>query len=470
LTLRLSEGTQGCRRRIARSCRRKPLGDAEVAAPPGAVKRRWRRTRRREGPALRDRSTPPPRTGKTVKDKFPGPGVAARPPVTADAGKALEVIRFAPEGDVPLAPMVTITFSQPMVAVTSQDDAAKTVPVTMTPTPPGRWRWLGTKTLVFDPVVRFPQATTYTIHIPKGTVSATGNVLAAAKRFTFTTPTPRMQASWPTSGPQRLDAPMFIAFDQKIDAAAVLATIKVDAAGKAYPIRQLTADEIEKHETLEALVDGIKKADQDGRWIAFRAEREFPKDTHVTISIGPGTPSAEGPNKSTDKQSFSFETYPPLRIVRAECGWGECPPGAPFSIELNNPLDTERWDDSQLSLTPAVPRTKIIQQGNYLTVQAATKALTTYTARLSGGVVDQFGQTWQDADLQWKVGEACQLRPVGMIALDPAAKAPTSTSSPPTTTRSRSSSTRSRPATGAPTATTWSISGAQEPPGCRARR
>ena len=69
---------------------------------------------------IRDRSLPPPRTGKTVETAFP-------PPETVTAGDTkpvgpLEVLRYSPEGDVPLAPHLSVTFSQPMVAVTSHAD------------------------------------------------------------------------------------------------------------------------------------------------------------------------------------------------------------------------------------------------------------------------------------------------------------------------------------------------------------
>ena len=92
-----------------------------------------------------------------------------------------------PEGEVPLAPELSITFSQPMVAVTSQDDAASVQPVVLKPQPKGTWRWIGTRTIVFDPEIRFPQATTYTVTVPAGTKSATGETMAAAKTFTFET-------------------------------------------------------------------------------------------------------------------------------------------------------------------------------------------------------------------------------------------------------------------------------------------
>src|SRR5258708_37346450 len=116
-----------------------------------------------------------------------------------------------PEGEVPLAPELSVTFSQPMVAVTSQDDAAKVQPVKLTPTPKGKWRWIGTRTILFDPDVRFPQAQTYQVEIPAGTKSAAGGELKQAVKFTFETPPPTLRASYPNpnSGPQHLDVPMF---------------------------------------------------------------------------------------------------------------------------------------------------------------------------------------------------------------------------------------------------------------------
>jgi hypothetical protein len=97
--------------------------------------------------ALRESSLPPPRTGATVVQTFPA--VVNLIPAK-DTETTLEVVRFSPEGEVPLAPNVSITFSQPMVAVTSQTEAAQNLPVKLSPQPAGRWRWVGTKTLVFD--------------------------------------------------------------------------------------------------------------------------------------------------------------------------------------------------------------------------------------------------------------------------------------------------------------------------------
>ena len=185
--------------------------------------------------ALRESSLRPPRTGNTIETSFPAPAVAASEPTTSGP---LEVVRYSPEGGVPLAPELSVTFSQPMVALTSQDEAATNVPVKLTPQPPGKWRWLGTKTLIFDPQVRFPMATTYVVTVPAGTRAANGSTLATEKSWSFTTPPLTVKASYPLNDSQPRDALMFIEFDQRIDPVAVLRTIKVNV-----PMRYLADGE-----------------------------------------------------------------------------------------------------------------------------------------------------------------------------------------------------------------------------------
>ena len=98
---------------------------------------------------LPQESLPPPRTGETVKETFP-PLEAETGPGEVETGP-LQVLRFAPQGDVPVAPFISITFNQPMVPLgTLGDLALADVPVQIEPSLPGTWRWLGTKTLTFE--------------------------------------------------------------------------------------------------------------------------------------------------------------------------------------------------------------------------------------------------------------------------------------------------------------------------------
>ncbi len=122
----------------------------------------WKQTGElREQPfALREGSLPPPRTGETVLTAFPPPQAPERAP--GEEAGPVEVLRHAPEGEAALAPHLSVTLSAPMVAVSSHEALAReTPPVRLSPQPPGEWRWVGTRTLLFEPEGRFPMATEY---------------------------------------------------------------------------------------------------------------------------------------------------------------------------------------------------------------------------------------------------------------------------------------------------------------------
>ncbi|HEX8174881.1 MAG TPA: Ig-like domain-containing protein [Pyrinomonadaceae bacterium] len=363
--------------------------------------------------ALREGSLPPPRTGKTINVSFPASEDRGRP--DASTGTApLEVLRFAPEGEVPLAPQLSITFSQPMVAVTSQDEAAEVVPARLNPQPPGRWRWVGTKTLLFVPEGRFPMATQYSVTVPAGTKDATGRTLAAAKSWTFATPPPQLKRSYPEGTSVKRDALMFVEFDQRIDPAAVLRTIKVVGGGSNLTLRLATPEEIEADATVKQLASSAEK----GRWLVFRAvdrsgavSTALPGDSPVTVFILPGTPSAEGPRTTASQQSFSFHTYGIFRAVRSLCSYGRvCSPFDSWSIEFSNPPDEASLDSSKIRVEPQIEGMKTAVYGNTLTISGVKKGRTVYRVTIDRSIKDQFGQQLQGNNtFTFNVGRAPQM-------------------------------------------------------------
>ena len=377
---------------------------------------------------------PPPRPGLTIDIPFPPPTTVPPPVVSATA---VEVLRFAPEGDVPLAPNLSVTFNQPMVALTGLSDlAAQGVPVKLSPQPAGKWRWIGTKTLAFEPqatqatgTARFPMATEYTVEISAGTISANGGKLTKTVTWNFTTPPPQIRASYPSDGPHPLEPVMFLAFDQGIDPAAVLKKVEVKAKAevgeKTISVRPATADEIEA----DRVVSRLAKEAGAGRWLAFRAEEPLPPAASVTVTVEAGTPSAEGPLTTQEAQSFSFRTYGPLRVTRNYCAWGsECPPMTPWYVEFSNPLDEAAFDPAQVRIEPELPGAQIQVYGNTLNIQGRSAGRTTYTVRLAGDIGDIYGQSLgSDQLLTFKVGAARpNLWAPGdvLVTLDPSARKP----------------------------------------------
>ncbi len=353
--------------------------------------------------ALRDRSLPAPRTGQTISESFPPSGTAGAPDQAASG--PLEVVRFMPEGDVPMAPHLSVTFSQPMVAVTSnQDLAAAEVPVKLTPQPQGKWRWIGTKTLLFEPSGRFPMATSYTVEIPAGTKSATGGALAASKRWTFATPPLQIKTKSPTNGPHSRNPVFFIEFDQRVNADALLSRISVEAANRKASLRLATVEEIEANENARRM----KSAAIAGNWIAFRATEPLAAGTNYTVTIARGASSAEGPRTTPSPQTFAFHTYYPLQLVRHECGYQQrCEPGWPWSLAFNNPLDVGAFDKKQIRIEPDVPGVKINNFGYAIQIEGATKGRTTYKVTLDAAIKDVYGQTLgQPKTVTFNVGDA----------------------------------------------------------------
>lgn len=372
---------------------------------------------------------PPPLTGETISEAFP-PKPSVIQPGQEEAGP-LEVLRYAPEGEIPIAPFVSITFNQPMVPLgTLEDLAARDVPVVIEPALEGTWRWVGTKTLTFEYdselIDRLPKATAYKVTVPAGTQSVTGGRLEKTVAWTFSTPPPKVISTYPYDTPQPVDPLFFIAFDQRINPAAVLETIRVSAGGQRVSLLLASEAEIQA----DANVKNLVKYTQEGRWLAFKAKEPLPVETRINVEIGPGTPSAEGPLTTPSSQSYSFSTYAPLKIVDSGCAWSEtpCRPLTPFYIRFNNPLDVKSYDESLLSIEPALPGVSVSFYGDTINIQGATKGSTTYTVEVSGEIQDIFGQKLgKDARLTFKVGQA-ESALVGpeqiFVTLDPSASKP----------------------------------------------
>ncbi|MGI9068706.1 MAG: alpha-2-macroglobulin family protein [Pyrinomonadaceae bacterium] len=377
---------------------------------------------------LRERSLPPPRAGETIQAAFALPTTNAPPP-PANTNAPLEVTRFAPEGEVALAPMLSVTFSQPMVAVSSQQEAEAKVPVTLTPQPQGKWRWLGTQTLIFQPQAeggRLPMATVYTLTIPAGTKSALGNALPQAKTFTFATPPPTLKNSYPSGESQPRDPLMFLEFDQRIDAARIYQSIKLQPAAGGV-LRMATSEEIAADQSVKALV----KQAQEGRWLVVRAlgadgatKNALPSDTNVRVVIPAGTSSAEGPRTTVKDQSFTFKTFGALHVTDQQCGYERrCSPFDTFILSFSNQLDNDSFRPEQVKITPEIPGVKISQTYG-IQIEGAKRSNTTYTVTLDRGIKDRFGQTLTgNNQLTFKVTTADPTLFAtgdGFVVLDPA--------------------------------------------------
>ncbi|HEX7955839.1 MAG TPA: MG2 domain-containing protein, partial [Pyrinomonadaceae bacterium] len=148
-------------------------------------------------------------------------------------------------------------------------------------------------------------------------------------------------------------------------------------------------------------VKRLAAAAPKGRWLAVRAvgaggetREALPGDTPVTVTVGAGTPSAEGPRRTTAPQSFQFKTYGPLRVTKHQCGWSvKCSPFDQWVITFSNPLDREAFDPAQVKIEPDVPGADVNVYGTTMYIQGSKRGRTTYRVTLAPTLRDEFGQT-----------------------------------------------------------------------------
>jgi hypothetical protein len=122
-----------------------------------------------------------PKTNKIIQTPFPLPAEDRKEDLEIDIEQLkqlakqeagpLIIERYSPNEtqiDYPLA-NVTITFNQPMIAVSSLDDQMniEDLGISLIPTLEGRWRWTGTKTVQFEAKHRLSYSTKYTLKVNK---------------------------------------------------------------------------------------------------------------------------------------------------------------------------------------------------------------------------------------------------------------------------------------------------------------
>jgi alpha-2-macroglobulin len=413
LQFRLSDGEEGAENRIVKpKVIANPMSDGETSNLLKRIPPIKEIPADKTDFAKRAGSLPAPKVGKKIEVKFPA-DEQINPPNADQSKLPLEVVRYSPEGEVPLAPDLSVTFSQPMVAVTSQTDAAATVPIELTPKTEGKWRWLGTKTLMFDSAKRFPMATRFTARVPAGTKSANGQTLKTDFIWSFATPPPKVEGMFPKDQITRRDALVFVSFDQEINAEAVLKTIKVSGGGKNLPIRLATQDEIEKDSSISYYITQT----QPNRWLAFRAvntvgltENALPADSRISVVIEKGTASAEGEITTKTDQTFGFQTFGAMKLVEGWCrtqGNRNCTPNETWYMQFTNSIDTTTFNKEMVKVDPPIEGLSMYPSGNYIYIQGIKKGKTSYKVTVDNSIKDSFGQSLEGgATVTFKVGEA----------------------------------------------------------------
>lgn len=351
---------------------------------------------------------------ETLLQAFP-PQEKVSPPVIKEDGfdeKELKVTRFLPEGKVPLAPHLSVTFSQPMIKLSSVELVeAQEVPLIIEPKVEGRFRWIGTNTLFFEPKMRFNMSTKYKVLVPKGTKSQLDCELKQDFTFEFETPTIRMVSH--TDSSSTVSEPVLYAqFDQLIHK-DTFSYMKLHAGQVEYKIEEISHDEaikiVEKQNPkCKQNIEYFLKNLVDGRFIFFKPSKPLPLGTSFKLQVLSGCPSGEGPLKTESQQSFIFSTYGEMKLISSHDSTPLIPYRG-FSISFTNQIDRAEIDLDLIIVEPKIKKMRLSVSGSSIYFNGQTRARTDYKVTVKKGIKDVYGQELEKDDSRtFKIGPAAQ--------------------------------------------------------------
>ena len=253
---------------------------------------------------------------------------------------------------------VNITFNQDLIYDTQPIDITelKWRP-TITPSigKPDQWKLVSPKQLVLIPDPPFPNSTSYTVKIPSGITSIMNDTLSKEFIYSFVTGLIRLLQKYPnpssntalSSAWTTINTVLFMSFDQQIDPKEISNLIRCEAKGKKQALTLLNPNRANlEYPVIRPLLQNT----QDGKWLALIPTKPFPYDSKVTVSLGPGIPSLEGPVKSDFEESFSFQTVPIFAISNYNIEFQ----ARRIDIQFNQPLVHDNESIDHLNWRPEI--------------------------------------------------------------------------------------------------------------------
>ena len=238
--------------------------------------------------------------GKALAQPFVSEFIVVEPP---------KVLLTVPQGPTGIDGKVTVMFDRPMTALTTLDEGAPAMPITITPSVNGRYKWVGTSAVQFIPTERFQYATHYAITIPKGIESLDKGVTTEDQTFEFETPRLIIEQVGMPNYPEDI---LWLQFNQEVDLASVKQHVNIYRAGENKPALPLsfaygTSVEYEEQngKQVEKIVDNKKVVDVHLKDGDFGYSRDY------WLEITHGIMGKEGniPSDSTRGQQFATNGF-----------------------------------------------------------------------------------------------------------------------------------------------------------------
>ena len=344
---------------------------------------------------------------------------------------APKVVFYTPAGsdDVTKDAKITVMFNQPVLKLTTIEESEKNIPaISITPNLAGRWKWLGTSALQFEPE-ELALATTYTVKIPAGIKTANEGVTDEDTEFSFNTLRPKLDSVYPSSyieknqpsnsngnytGSVRVnsynsnqthgpDQKLILAFNQKVDAKSFneLFALYVNDKEVKYSADYLSYKDWLKNEGIydEESYDSSNETERQKERrmsaVIVKSSNNYPLNSQITYKLQKGIKSTEGDLTMDDDFNGGFLTAKPLEITGFESRQGYS------RIYFNNPVKSSELK-KYIRITPVKKGAEIEidfgndDEGNEHYIDYAFEPATKYTVSIAKEIKDIFAQTLKE--------------------------------------------------------------------------
>ncbi len=253
----------------------------------------------------------------------------------------LAVVAAGPHGDLSAEtePGVTLVFNRPLREMDQAEPAAAPKELQLRSSTgtavPGRFRWVGTHGVLFEPEQPLPLATRFHVVAQKGLRALDGATLAEDYRFEFNTELPRLVTSVPSDRFRQAKPtdPIRLCFSQKVapemlERHARLTRVFSDRSGEDEIAFRVTAEE-------------QREATSARHWLTLVPQQPLPADSDLSLTISPGLTSQEGPLPTRDPITWTAHTHGPLRLDQVLCprpDLGRCEAHRDVTLVLSTPV------------------------------------------------------------------------------------------------------------------------------------
>ena len=306
----------------------------------------------------------------------------------------LRVISALPQGGTlssGQSQMIVVAFSRPMVPLRELPPDESSGPLLIEPAVRGKYRWLGTGTLAFIPAGMLPLATEFHARVPAGTKSLDGSALGNEYRWSFETPRPCLERTFPSDRAKWFDTEkrILLQFSQPLDPVLAKPYVLLEESSRPQPRSVPSSLRFPRGDEMKEV-----HWEFDSRYVLVVEPLEpLRKGTVYRLAFRAGLPGTAGPLGLVEDTSITFTTYNVFRFLDM-FSRGNQQPDRDIKLIFSNPVKVGDLA-AHIKFRPHVDLPVYYRDAAWETdeieLSLPLRADTTYTVKIDGALRDMFG-------------------------------------------------------------------------------